>query len=459
MRAPAIFSSRSLRYPPGPKGTPLLGQLLAYHRDPLGLLRTLALDYGDVAHFKLGPQHMVLVNHPDLIKDVLVTRHANFVKGRSMQFAKRVLGEGLLTSEGDFHLRQRRLIEPAFHHQRIAAYSSIMAQYSARTAEGWPEGGVVDITHEMMRLTLAIVAKTLFDADLESESDEIGQALLDSVRFLNTAMLPLFSLVTRLPSPGARRFQRARTRLDSTIFRLIAERRDSGEDRGDLLSMMLLAADVDGSASGMTAMQIHDEAITILLTGHETMASAMTWALYALSQLPHEEGRLHAELDEVLAGRTATISDLPRLPRLRMILSESLRQYPPAWAVARRALHSFEIASYLVPANSIVLLSPYVTHHDPRYFPDPFRFDSDRWTAEAQAERPRFAYFPFGGGIRQCVGEGFAWTEGALILATIAQRWRMRLASGHRVGIRPLAALRPTEGMPMRLERRCRPEM
>jgi cytochrome P450 len=433
---------------------PFLGHLVPYHRDPLRVLMDLAGTYGDVVRFKLGPQYMVLLNNPDLIKEVLVTRHSNFVKGRAMQFAKCVLGEGLLTSEGDFHWRQRRMVEPAFHRHRIAAYGASMAQLADRMADAWPDGGTIDLSAEMTRLALGIVGKTLFDADLESESDEIAGALLDSVKFLNTAMLPVLSIVAKLPTPAATRFERARQRLDRTIFRLIAERRERGEDRGDLLSVLLGAPNAQRDGEEMTATQVRDEAITILLTGHETMAAAMTWSFYALSQHPHEESKLLSELNDVLRGRVPTIADLPRLPRIRMFLSESLRRYPPAWAVARRALQSFEISSYRIPANAIVLLSPFVTHHDPRYFPNPFQFDSDRWTPEAQAARPRFAYFPFGGGPRQCIGEAFAWTEGALILATIAQRWRMRLTADRPIDIRAFAALRPADGMKMRLESR-----
>src|SRR5271169_4896727 len=335
------------RYPPGPKGVPFLGHLHEYHRDPLGLLLRLARVHGDLVHFKLGPQHMFLLNHPDYIKDVLVTADRNFVKGRAMQFAKRVIGQGLLTSEGEFHSRQRRFVEPAFHRQRLNAYGSVVTTYGSQKAEQWHDGATVDMAHEMTDLTLAVVGKALFDTDLESDSEGIRQALLDSMTFLNTAMLPLLASVAKLPFPSALRFQRAQASLDKTIYRLIDKRQADGEDRGDLLSMLLLARDeVDGSR--MSARQVRDEALTIRLTGHETMASAMSWSLYLLSQHPEEEKRLHAELDQVLGGRVPTFEDLQNLTRVRMFLSEALRLYPPAWAVARRAVEDYSVANYVV---------------------------------------------------------------------------------------------------------------
>jgi cytochrome P450 len=307
---------------------------------------------------------------------------------------------------------------------------------------------------EMMRLTLGIVAKTLFDADVDSEAGEIGSAMTRAFESFNYAMLPFTEYLERLPLPVVRRFNAARDRLDKTIFRMIGERRAGGEDRGDLLSMLLMAQDTEGDGTGMSDAQLRDEALTIFLAGHETTANALTWTWYVLSQHPDVEARLHAEIDSALGGRRPMFEDLQNLPYTRMVLSESMRLYPPAWAIGRRALKSFNALGYEVSAGSVVLMSQYIMHRDERFFPEPERFDPERWTAESQAQRPKFSYFPFGGGARVCIGEQFAWMEGILLLATIAQQWRMRLEPGHVVDIQPLITLRPKYGMRMTLERR-----
>lgn len=376
------------------------------------------------------------------------------MKGEGLQRAKRLLGEGLLTSEGEFHLRQRRLAQPAFHRQRIAGYAATMVEYAARTRDEWRAGETRDIAREMMRLTLAIAGKTLFDADVESEADEIGEALTTTFALFNRVSLPFAQWLDRLPLPATKRFQKARQRLDSTIYRIINERRAAAVDRGDLLSMLIAARDDEGDGTGMTDEQLRDEAMTIFLAGHETTANALTWTWYLLSQHPEVAARFHAEIDEALKGRLPSAEDFPRLRYTEMVLAESMRLYPPAWLIGRRALSDYQINGYRIPARSILLLSQYVTHHDARFFPDPFRFDPERWTPEARESRPKFSYFPFGGGPRLCIGEHFAWMEGVLVLATIAQRFRMRLAPGHPVEMQPLVTLRPKHGMKLILEAR-----
>ena len=418
------------------------------------MMIAMAGDYGDIAHYRIGPQHLFLFNHPDLIRDVLVTNQKNFHKSRGLERAKRLLGNGLLTSEGEFHLRQRRLAQPAFHRQRIAAYAATMTDFAGRTRSQWTDGATVDMHTEMMRLTLGIVAKTLFDADVDSEAAEIGSAMTAAFESFNYAMLPFTEYLDRLPIPAVRRFNAARDRLDSTIYRMIRERRASGEDRGDLLSMLLLAQDTEGDGTSMSDAQLRDEALTIFLAGHETTANALTWTWYLLSQHPGVEARLHSELDSTLAGRLPTYENLPALPYTRMVLAESMRLYPPAWAIGRRALEDFEAGGFTVPAGSVVLMSQYIMHRDSRFFPEPERFDPERWTPEHQAERPKFSYFPFGGGARVCIGEQFAWMEGILLIAAIAQQWRMRLVPDHVVDLQPLITLRPKYGMKMTLERR-----
>jgi cytochrome P450 len=440
--------------PPGPKGIPVLGSLIDFYRDILGFLTKTAREYGDISYFKLGPRDVFLLNHPDLIKDVLVTHHRNFLKSRALERAKLVLGEGLLTSEQDVHLRQRRIIQPAFHHKRIANYGKAMVDYASRMGEAWQEGTTVDINNEMMRLTMAIVSKTLFDADVESEAEDIGKTITVIIEMFPRTVLPFSEILDKLPLPSTRRFEKARERLDGIIYGLIDERRANAEDRGDLLSMLLISQDEEGDGKGMTDLQVRDEAMTLFLAGHETTANALTWTWYLLSKHPETEKELHEELNTVLGSRLPTVEDLNRLPYTRMVFAESMRLYPPVWAVARRAINNYEVDAFVVPAGSFVFMSQYVTHRDERFYDDPLRFDPWRWTPEQQAVRPQFSYFPFGGGPRRCIGESFAWMEGILVLATLARNWKMRLVADHRAEVKPLITLRPKYGMRMILERR-----
>jgi cytochrome P450 len=435
--------------PPGPKPNLLAPHFLAFRRDPLSFLGRLAREYGDISYFKMGPQDVYFLNHPDYIKDVLVRRNENFIKGRALQRSKRLLGEGLLTSEGDFHKRQRRLAQPAFHRQRIASYANVMTDYAVRTSERWQDGQTLDMAQEMMRLTLGIVGKTLFDADVESEAQEIGSALTTIIEMFDLMMMPFSELLEKLPLPQNRRFQQARERLDETIYRLIEERRRNPSDRGDLLSMLLMAEDEEGLSGSMTDSQVRDESMTIFLAGHETTANALTWTWYLLSQHAEVEARLHAELSETLGSKIPTMEDVPRLRYTEMILAEAMRLYPPAWAVGRLSLKDYEVGGYNIPAGSLLLMSQYVMHHDARYFPEPERFDPQRWTTEARESRPQFSYFPFGGGPRRCIGEGFAWMEGILLIAVLARHWRLRLVPDQTVKLKPVITLRPKHGMHM----------
>lgn len=442
-------------YPPTPKGKPVVGNLLDFRRDPLNFLLTVAREHGDVIHLRFGPQSVFLVNNPDHIRDVLVTNNRNFIKSRGLQMAKRFLGEGLLTSEGEFHRRQRRLSQPAFHRQRMNAYAEVMARSGAVTRDRWRTGETVDIAQEMMRVTLAIVGKTLFDADVESEAAEIRSALTDIMLLFDRITSPFPNLLMKLPLPSNFRFLKARKRLDATIYRIINEHRATGADRGDLLSMLLMAQDEEGDGGGMTDVQLRDEAMTIFLAGHETTANALAWTWYLLAQHPDVEARLHEEIDAQLEGRLPAADDFARLKYTEKVFAEAMRLYPPAWAMGRQALSDYPIDNYIVPAGSIILMSPWVMHHDPRYYPDPFKFDPERWTPPAREARPKFSYFPFGGGPRVCIGEGFAWMEGVLLIATIAQHWSMRLAAGEKVEPKPMITLRPRGGMRMTLERRA----
>ena len=415
-------------------------------RHPIRFLTSLAEDYGDVSHFSYGPQHLYFFNHPDLIRDILVTKSASFLKGRALQRAKLLLGEGLLTSEGDMHKRQRRLAQPAFHRDRVQQYAAVMIDRAEAASRSWTSGASVDLHHEMMRLTLAIVARTLFGADVDEEADAIGAALTEALEMFPLLIHPFSSILQKLPFPRMRRLERAIARLDATIYRMIEERRASGVDRGDLLSMFLLAQDEEGDRGGMSNRQLRDEVMTLFLAGHETTANALAWTWYLLSLHPDIERQLHHELDSVLGDRSAQPADYPRLTYTEMVIAESMRLFPPAWIIGRLAIEDVEIGEWMIPRGSIAIVSPAVMHRDPRYWPEPLKFDPRRFAATAKADRPRFAYFPFGAGPRVCIGEGFAWTEGVLALATLARRWRVKVTAA--IEPLPLITLRPKGGMP-----------
>jgi len=449
----ALISS-SVPRPPGPRNFIPGLWFVGFRKDPIRFFTRLARQYGDIVYFHLGPQRIFLLNHPDLIRDVLVTHDSNFVKGRGLERAKLLLGEGLLTSEGELHRRQRRLMQPAFHRFRLKAYSEIMVQSADQLQDSWQEGMVLDIDHEMKGLTLSIVGRTLFGADVEKEAGEFGEALTTAMRLWRRMMLPFAETLEKFPLPSVRKFRNARRRLDETIYRIIEERRQKPVLNEDLLSMLLTAQDTEGDGGQMTNLQLRDEVMTLFLAGHETTANALTWTWYLLSQNPDVEARFQAEVDRLPTGKLPSADDLPLLTYTEKVLTESMRLFPPAWLIGRRALRDYDVPPYRIPAHSLVLMSQYVMHHDERYFQDAFRFDPERWTPEAKAARPKFSYFPFGGGPRQCIGDGFAWMEGILLLAALGRKWKLKLVPGHRVEMQPLVTLRPKYGMKMILERR-----
>jgi cytochrome P450 len=442
-----VPSTETTRLPPGPKQS-LLGTLVYRPgSDPLAFFTNLARRYGDLAHVRMGGEHVVMMNAPRDVRDVLMTNQRNFLKGRGLQRAKRILGEGLLTSEKQVHLRQRRLIQPAFHRERIASYATTMTAYADRVRHSWTDGQTFDVSQEMMRLTLAIVGKTLFDTDVESQAREVGVALNAVMGSFWLQMLPFVDVLERLPIPALRRSRAARARLDAIIYRMIAERRAAPGDRGDLLSMLLAAQDEEAGGRGMTDEQIRDEAMTIFLAGHETTANALAWTWYLLSSAPDVEARLHEEIERALSGRLPTMADLPSLPFAERVMAESMRLYPPAWIIGRRAIDAYPVGDYVLPPRTIVIICPYVLHRDPRNFPEPEQFLPDRWTPEFKAALPPFAYVPFGGGPRRCIGESFAWMELVLVLCTIAQRWRLRVVPDHPVVPQPVITLRTKHGI------------
>jgi len=428
--------------------------LLELQRDRLGFLQRAVAQCGDVTRISMGTGSVVVLTHPDDIRDVLLTNKRNFVKGRGLQRAKRLLGEGLLTNEGSAHLRQRRLAQPAFHRERIAGYAQVMSAYAERATAGWQDGDETDISRDMMELTLAIAGKTLLNADVEGDTRAIGDAMTEVMRLFNYALLPFAEYLDDLPLPWNRSFERAKAILDGTIYRVIAERRASGVDQGDLLSMLMLAQDAEGDGGGMTDEQLRDEAMTIFLAGHETTANALTFTWYLLSQHPEVESRLHQEIDTALGGRLPAMEDLPKLGYARMVVAESMRLFPPAWTLGYRSIEESEVRGFRLPANTLVLMPQYLVHRDARWFPDPLRFDPERWRPGTHEDRPRFAYFPFGGGVRQCIGEQFAWTETILAIATIAQRWKPTMPPGTPLPVLPSFTLRPRDRVMAMVKRR-----
>jgi cytochrome P450 len=436
------------RLPPGPRWTPP-GGLLGPWRDPLGRFERYRDTYGDSVHLRIGGEHMFLLSHPRDIRDVLVTHQANFTKSRGLERAKQLLGEGLLTAEGEAHRRQRRLLQPAFHRDRIAQYAGAMVELADTTRQLWVEGTVFDVSRAMMRLTLAIVGRTLFSADVETRADEIGAALTRVLETFWIALLPFGDTIQRLPIPALTRARRARGALDAVIYRMIAERRTDGIDRGDVLSMLLLARDVDegGDGRGLSDRQVRDEAMTLMLAGHETTANALAWTWYLLARSPEVRQEMHDEIDRVLGRRLPTAADVPALGFVTKVITESMRMYPPVWLIGRRAKQTYGVGDYTLPPRSIAIMSPWVVHRDPRWYPEPGRFLPRRWTPEFVAGLPRQAYFPFGAGSRQCIGESFAWMELVLLVATIAQQWEFDLVPGHRVRPQPLVTLRAKDGV------------
>jgi len=439
------------KFPAGPSEGLKRWSLGPLNNNPLEYFTKVAREYGDVAGLRVLNFKTVFINHPSLIEEVLVTNARKYSKGRVLRANRHVFGEGLLTSEGDFWLRQRRLAQPAFHRARITSYAATMVDYTERMLQGWRGGEERDAHQEMMRLTLEIVAKTLFDADVERDAQEVGKSLellLEiGANFRRTIFVPHW-----LPTPTNLRVRREVKQIEKILYRIIAERRASARDAGDLLSMLLSAQDEDGSR--MTDRQLRDETITLFLAGHETTASTLSWTWWLLARHPEVEAKLHAELDAVLGDRAPTLDDLPKLRYTGQVITESLRLYPAAWGMARLAVEDHEIAGYAVTKGMGVAMAQWVVHRDPRWYDAPEEFRPERWEDDLLKRLPRFAYFPFGGGPRQCIGNAFALMEAALILATIARKFRLLLVANHPVV--PLASitLRPRHGVRVTLESR-----
>lgn len=446
--------------PPTVKTDLFGGHFRSFRKDPPGFLTRLSR-LGDVSAFKIGKIPAFFINHPDLIRDLLVTNHSKFMKGRALQRAKGLIGEGLLTSEKEFHLRQRRMIQPAFHRNRINEYAKAMIEYGEKMAGEWRDGETRDIDKEMMRLTLQIVGKTLFGANVEDDADEVGQAMTTLISMFNFILLPFSEILEKyleklpLPlPPPLKRLKNARQTLDEVIYKIINERRASGEDKGDLLSMLLLAQDEE-TGGAMTDKQVRDECLTLFLAGHETTANALVWTFYLLSQNPEAERKFHAEINEVLGDKPLTPEDYGKLKYTEAVLAESMRLFPPAWGIGRAALEEHEFGGFKIEPKSVVLVSPYVIHRDPRFWEQAEEFIPERWeTISVKEAGNKFIYFPFSKGIRSCIGEGFAWMEGVLLLAVLGRKWKLSLAPGQKIGLQAMVTLRPKYGMKMKIEGR-----
>jgi cytochrome P450 len=441
--------------PPGPKGAPLLGLALHVLRDPLATLMRVARDYGDIVCIPVFRHYRILLNHPDYIEQVCIVQHAKFHKSTlTKDVTQRLLGQGLLISEGDFWRRQRRLAQPAFHRTRIAEYGTTMVECANMHMRRWHDGEVRDIAQEMMAMTLDIAVRTLFGTTLSVQAEAVGESLGFLMRYsMRKARSPI-KVPENWPTPRNRRAERETQFLDSLVYGIIKERQAEGNTNrhNDLLALLMGAMDEDGTQ--MTPKQLRDETMTLFMAGHETTALTLSWTWYMLSENPAAEARLHEELQRVLGGRAPEVADLERLPYLRAVVSEVLRLYPAAYILARTSIAPCTIGGYDFPTDTTFIMSQWVMHRDARYFDDPEVFRPERWLDGLENRLPAGAYFPFGDGPRRCIGQGFALLELGMVIATVAQRFRFKLVPGHRVVPDPLVTLRAKYGIRMTVHAR-----
>ena len=441
LAAMAVLARRSL---------PLVGDLLAFQADRLGFLTRLAREHGDVAVFRIGPHRAWLLSHPDHVRDVLVTRASHFRKGPVLQRSRIVLGDGLLTAEGDVHRHHRRLVQSAFHPDRIKGYAEVMTAQAAAAAGRWTAAAPVDVHAETVRMTLTTAGITLLGTDVDADVETVERAVADLLSAYRLAFVPFGWRLQNMPVGPARRLRRGRASLRELVDDMIVKRRTAAVDAGDLLSALVLA----DSGDRFSDAEIRDQAVTLLLAGHETTANALAFALHLLAHDADVDGRVCAEVDDVLRGSLPRPGDVDRLPTCRSVVAEALRLYPPSWAMGRQAIEDHPVGDHIVPSGDLVVLPQWVVHRDPRWWPHPDRFDPDRWSDADARGRPRWAFFPFGAGVRMCIGEGFAWTEAVLALASIVQQWRLRPVPQRPLRLDPLITLRPRDGLWLRPEAR-----
>ncbi len=439
------------RVPPGPRGNVVLGSIGDIYRDRLRFVLEVARTYGDVVQYRVAHLRMYEVNHPAGVEHLLHDKHRNYSKDVPTFGTLRLfLGNGLFTSDGEFWRRQRRLAQPAFHRRRVATFGDLMTDATREMLDRWQpraeRGQPLEVAREFMRLTMEVVTRALFSTSVERDVDTIGRAIATLLKEVTFRFTFPFYPPLRVPTPRNRRFLAARAALDRIVYRIIAERRRRPAEHDDLLAILMEARD-EQTGEGMSDRQLRDEVITLFLAGHETTANALTWASYLLSTHVEPARRLRAEVDETLRGRAPTAADVPNLTYTRMVIDETLRLYPPAWVTSRRAIEDDTVCGYRIPADATVSISPYVTHRDPTLWENPEGFDPERFVPEGSAGRPHYAYFPFGGGPRQCIGKGFALMESTLVLALLAQRYELHLMPGRRVETEAVATLRPRYGM------------
>jgi cytochrome P450 len=447
-----------LQYPLPPGGDgglfAKLQRIRPARRDALNYLMSVPRIYGDISHFQLGQNHSYIVVHPDHIREILVEQGDLFQRATtSSELMSRIAGNGLLSSTGDFWRQQRKLMQPAFHHKRIITYAQIMVDRTVRLLGEWSGGQTRNLEADMMALTLDIATDTLFGVEMGAAALQVGQAVEEAQRAIVGLSRLLVPVPDWLPIPYNFRVRHAAKTLDQILLQIIQDRRASGEDRGDLLSMLLLAQDEDGNRQ-MNDQQVRDEAMTIFIAGHETTANALTWTWCLLSEHPEVKARLWVEVDHVLGGKPPTVAQLAQLPYTEMVIKESMRLYPPAWIITREPLKDTVVGGYRFIKDSFVMISPYVTHRDPRFFDDPAAFKPERFEPARVKDLPRDAYLPFGDGAHVCIGKAFAMMEAKIVLATVAQHFDLKLAAGHKVEPEPLITLRPRYGMKMDVHER-----
>lgn len=436
--------------PPGPPGLPFVGHLTDFRRDPLGFLDKLARLYGDIVFIEIAGKPVYIINKPEYIQELLIYQSDKLHKALALEVLKPVFGQGLLTSEDDFHKKQRKLSAPAFARQKLFGYAETMIALAEDMNREFAVKRELDMHEAMMRLTLKIVAKTLFGSNVDGDTDRVAQAIEDIMAITDRILNPLGPVLNALPTPKTLRFHAAVKDLDEIIFRIIAQKKAEGGEGNDLLSTLMAVRDEDGNP--MSDKQLRDECLTIFLAGHETTANALSWTWYLLSQNPQVREKFEAELAQFADKEKLSAEEYPKLIYTRQIISESFRVFPPAWMISRQIMADIQLGGYTIPKGVMIVISQWAVHHNPKYWPDPFKFDPGRFAPELADTRHKFTFFPFGGGIRQCIGDQFAWMEAVLLLASIGRKFRFQTVSTQPPKPQPLITLRPTGGLPMRCE-------
>jgi cytochrome P450 len=428
-----------------------LREFLKFRRSPLQYIAGTGRRSIDVRSIRFGKHAIFQVNHPDLIRDVLVTHDWNFIKARGLRSSKPILGSGLLTSEGELHRRQRRLAQPAFHNARLASYAEVMVECAASATEGWISGQPYALDQEMMRLTLQIVGRTLFSADVVHDARDIGESLTKALRLFIGLNRPVAQLISPLRKHAERKAAQTRRELAVVLAKVIEDHRREPDKYDDMLSLLMSSHD-DMGAGYMSDELLLDESLTLFLAGHETTANALTWTWYLLAQHSEVELQLRDEIEAALNGRSPTLKDLPSLRYTSQVFRESMRLYPPAWIIAREAVTAYRLGPCDVPPGATIFMSAYATQRDPRFWNHPEQFDPDRWREEISIQRPKFSYYPFGAGTRVCIAENFAMIEGILLIAALLQRWKFHLLPQQKVELWPQITLRPRHSIYFRVE-------